>query len=258
MIVEETHRRGLIAETHSTNPEGLRLSVEAGIDLIQHPEVLANREISDALVGQIVEREIVCSMLVNTITGPAWENHLRNKAAAEARLATEAEGAQAAEWGRLRRPVQREKTTYQIRRDQRALGLGTEMRRLTAEKLIRGGCITSVGTDNYAGVAPEFGRTPKPIWQEPGIGTLLAIEGLVELGMTPAEAIVAGTRNGAIAAGALDEFGTIEVGKRADLLLLDGDPLADIANIREQSLVMAAGRVIDVDGLPTEPVYFKR
>ena len=258
VIVEETHARGLIAETHSTNPEGLRLSVEAGIDLIQHPEVLASREISDALVQQIVDRGIVCSMLVNTFTGPAWENHLTNRKAAEERLSREAEGAQAREWGRLRRPVEREKTTYQIRREQRAVGHGNEVRRLNAKKLIDGGCITSLGTDNYAGVAPEYGRTPKPIWQEPGIGTLLAIEGLVEMGMTPGDAIVAGTRNGAIASGALDEFGTIEVGKLADLLVLDADPLADITNIRKQSVVMAAGRIIDVDALPTEPVYFKR
>ena len=258
VIVEETHARGLIAETHSTNPEGLRLSVEAGIDLIQHPEVLASREISDALVEQIVDRGIVCSMLVNTFTGPAWENHLTNRKAAEERLAREAEGARVREWGRLRRPVEREKTTYQIRREQRAVGHGNEVRRLNAKKLIDGGCITSLGTDNYAGVAPEYGRTPKPIWQEPGIGTLLAIEGLVEMGMTPGDAIVAGTRNGAIAAGALDEFGTIEVGKLADLLVLDADPLADITNIRKQSVVMAAGRIIDADALPTEPVYFKR
>ena len=258
VIVEETHARGLIAETHSTSPEGLRLSVEAGIDLIQHPEVLASREMSDALVQQIVDRGIVCSMIVNTITGPAWENHLANRAAAEERLAREAEGARAREWGRLRRPVEREKTSYQIRREQRALGHGTEMRRLNAKKLIAGGCITTLGTDNYAGVAPEYGRTPKPIWQEPGIGTILAIEGLVELGMTPGEAIVAATRNGAIASGALDEFGTIEVGKLADLLVLDADPLADIANIRKQSVVMAAGKIVDVDALPSDPVYFKR
>ncbi len=258
VIVEETHRRGLVAETHSTNPEGLRLSVEAGIDLIQHPEVLGGREISDALVGQIRDRGTVCSMLVNTFTGPAWETHLKNRAAAQERLAAEAGGEQAAEWGRLRRPVEREKTTYQVRREQRALGEGQEIRRRNAIKLIEGGCVVTLGTDNYAGVAPEFGRTPKPIWQEPGIGTLLAIEGLVELGMSPGEAIVAGTRNGAIAAGALDEFGTIEIGKIADLLLLDADPLQEITNIRKQSMVMAGGRVIDVDALPTKPVYFVR
>ena len=53
MIVDETHKRGLIAETHSTSPEGLRLSVEAGLDLIQHPEVLSGHVMSDALVKQI-------------------------------------------------------------------------------------------------------------------------------------------------------------------------------------------------------------
>ncbi len=224
------------------------------IDLIQHPEVLADREISDALVTQIREREIVCSMLVNTITGPAWQQHLEQKEAAEARMSAD----DTDEWGRLRRPVEREKTSFELRRERNELGHGAEMRRLNAEKLIAGGCIVTLGTDNYAGVAPEFARSPKPIWQEPGIGTLLAIEGLVELGMTPSDAIVAATRNGALAARGLDDFGTIEVGKFADLLLLDADPLEDIANIRKQSLVMVEGVVVDVAALPTRPVMFRR
>ena len=38
VIVDETHKRGLVAETHSISIEGLRLAVLAGIDLIQHPE----------------------------------------------------------------------------------------------------------------------------------------------------------------------------------------------------------------------------
>ncbi|MFV1987841.1 MAG: amidohydrolase family protein, partial [Gemmatimonadota bacterium] len=254
VIVEETHRRGLIAETHSTNPEGLRLSIEAGVDLIQHPEILAAREISDALVEQIRDRGIVCSMLVNTITGPAWQQHLESKEAAEARTAA----GDTDDWGRLRRTVEREKTTFELRRERNALGYWIEMRRLNAEKLIAGGCIVTVGTDNYAGVAPEFAREAKPIWQEPGIGTLLAIEGLVELGMTPSDAIVAATRNGALASQGLDDFGTIEVGKLADLLLLDADPLDDISNIRKQSVVMVEGVVVDVGALPTRPVMFRR
>jgi imidazolonepropionase-like amidohydrolase len=42
-IVEEAHARGRVAETHATTGDGLRLSLEAGIDLIQHPELLGNR-----------------------------------------------------------------------------------------------------------------------------------------------------------------------------------------------------------------------
>ena len=65
-----------------------------------------------------------------------------------------------------------------------------EMRRLNAQNLIKAGNILTPGTDNYVGTAPEFRREPKPIWTEPGMGTITAIEGLVELGMTPSQAIV--------------------------------------------------------------------
>ena len=82
VIVDETHKRNRSAEVHATNPEGLRLSIEAGIDLIQHPEVLADREMSDALVAAIRERRIVGSMLVNTFTGEAWKK-LKNIAQPE-------------------------------------------------------------------------------------------------------------------------------------------------------------------------------
>lgn len=44
VIVQETHKRGGVAEIHSTNAEGLRLSVLARIDLIQHPEALGRRK----------------------------------------------------------------------------------------------------------------------------------------------------------------------------------------------------------------------
>ena len=86
VMVEEAHKRGLVAETHSTTIEGMRLSVEAGIDLIQHPEVLSPREMPPDLVKLLRDRGIICSMLASTITGEAWEKHLKDKAQAEKKL----------------------------------------------------------------------------------------------------------------------------------------------------------------------------
>ena len=149
----------------------------------------------------------------------------------------------------------RARTEAELRRDRGDVGLG--VRRSNAQKLISGGCITAIATDNYLGLAPEFRRDPKPDWQEPGLGSLAAIEGLVELGMTPLQAITAATKNGALASKALKDYGTIEVGKAADLLLLGADPTADIHNIRKLELVMKGGVVVDQNALPSVRIWTK-
>jgi imidazolonepropionase-like amidohydrolase len=59
------------------------------------------------------------------------------------------------------------------------------------------------------------------------------------------EALQAATLVPARVMGMEREVGTVEAGKAADLLLLDADPLADIANTRRVSAVIAAGRVYD-------------
>ncbi len=238
VIVEETHRRGRVAETHSTTIEGLRLSIEAGIDLIQHPEMLGPREMPDDLARLIKEKNIVCSMLVSTITGEPWSKHLKDREAAQKKLDEAA------------KKSMHEKTLTELKRRNADLGMDLETRRRNAQKLIRSGCVVTPGTDSYWGSAPEFARERKPEAQDHGTGTILAIEGLVELGMTPAEAIVAGTKNGAIACRALKDYGTLETGKVADLVVLDADPLADIHNIGKIRLVMKEGRTIDLGQLP--------
>ena len=70
---------------------------------------------------------------------------------------------------------------------------------------------------------------------------------LVEYGLTPMESIVAGTRNAAANIGLLDDTGTIEVGKYADMVVVDGDPLQDIAILRDSErikLVMKEGQTV--------------
>jgi imidazolonepropionase-like amidohydrolase len=245
VIVEEAHKRNRAAETHSTSIEGLRVSIAAGIDGIQHPELLDGRALPDDLVKTIVDRNLNCSMLASTITGPAWKRHLKTKDEA---LKKRAEAEKEA------RTPAREKTSSERRKEATDLGDDLEMRRANAQTLIRARCRITPGTDSYWAAAPEFTRTPKPAEQDHGIGTIMAIEGLVELGMSPSQAIVAGTRNGASAARGLNDFGTIEAGKFADVVLLTADPLADIGNLRKVSAVIKEGRTIDRDRLPASRV----
>jgi len=243
VIVDEAHKRGKAAETHSTTIEGLRLSIQAGIDLIQHPELMTPREMPDDLVALIKQRNIVCSMLLSTITGEAWSKHNKARVEAEKKL-DEAE----------KKNPQRERTFAEERRRAADLGVDLETRRRNAQRLISAGAIVTAGTDSYWGAAAELTREPKPTNQDHGIGTITAIEGLVELGMTPSQALVAATKNGAIACRKLNEFGTIEPGKFADLLILDADPLVDIHNIRKLRSVMKEGRVVGPGALPEKRV----
>jgi imidazolonepropionase-like amidohydrolase len=77
----------------------------------------------------------------------------------------------------------------------------------------------------------------------PGFGIHDELALLVEAGLPPLAALQAATRNAAQFVGQLDSRGTIEVGKTADLVLLDKDPLADIHNTRSIQAVVLNGRL---------------
>jgi imidazolonepropionase-like amidohydrolase len=64
----------------------------------------------------------------------------------------------------------------------------------------------------------------------------------VAAGLTPYQALETGTRNVAMFFGTLPRTGTIEVGKRADLVLLDANPLVDVRNTTRRAGVMLGGR----------------
>jgi imidazolonepropionase-like amidohydrolase len=100
-------------------------------------------------------------------------------------------------------------------------------------KLFRAGVTIGVGTD---------------IWQIP-TGVHMELEQLVSAGLTPAEALIAGTRSSAQILGAEKDLGTIEVGKRADLVIIDADPLVDIRNTRKIWNVFKDGHLIDRNAL---------
>ena len=76
----------------------------------------------------------------------------------------------------------------------------------------------------------------------PGLSLHEELALLVEAGLTPLEALRTATVNPARVLGMADSLGTIEAGKLADLVLLDANPLADIANTRQIRAVVADGR----------------
>lgn len=76
-----------------------------------------------------------------------------------------------------------------------------------------------------------------------GPSVYLEIEALRRAGLSPMDVLIASTRNGALAMGRLDDFGTIEAGRIADMIVLTADPLADVRNIRSIERVVRAGTI---------------
>jgi imidazolonepropionase-like amidohydrolase len=76
----------------------------------------------------------------------------------------------------------------------------------------------------------------------PGFSLHDELEWLVKVGFTPAEAIQAATRKPAEFMGKLDQYGVVEAGRAADVVLLEANPLKDIRNTREISAVVLGGK----------------
>lgn len=77
-----------------------------------------------------------------------------------------------------------------------------------------------------------------------GKGLHKELELMVEAGISPVEAIIAGTRNAADNLAKASELGTIESGKLADVIAVSGDPLKDIRDTRKIKLVIRDGRIL--------------
>ncbi len=80
------------------------------------------------------------------------------------------------------------------------------------------------------------------------------MEAMQDAGVPAADVVVMSTRNGAHAMGRLDDFGTLEPGKIADLLVLGGDPSEDVSNFREIEWVMRAGVMHSVHDLSNDAI----
>lgn len=95
-----------------------------------------------------------------------------------------------------------------------------------------------------AGVDILMGTDAPQIFSVPGFSLHRELERMVEIGMTPYEVLRTGTVNVAKHFGWEDRAGTVAVGRNADLLLLEANPLRDIRALQQRAGVMSAGRWI--------------
>jgi len=101
------------------------------------------------------------------------------------------------------------------------------------QKLKKAGVKMAIGTDAIYEVKQ---LDPQIYFEE--------VERFVKNGYTPQAAIIAATRIGAEAIDVIDRLGTIEKGKLADLLVIDGDPLKNIKDLRKVAVIIQEGKII--------------
>src|SRR5579859_508171 len=102
-----------------------------------------------------------------------------------------------------------------------------------------------VGLMQKSGVKILAGTDSAAPYVVPGFSLHEELALLVKAGLTPMEALEAATRNPAEFLGHLDSQGTVAVGKNADLVMLDANPLADIQNTQKIRAVIVRGEVLD-------------
>ena len=229
-VVDVARPRGVRVHRHLYEPEDIRAALRAGVDVLQHVGSAGEPPYPEELVLEIAQRgvPVVLTMAHRIWVWPAtlaFPTRLQDP--------------------RLERdlpPAMYQEVQRSVR-DYRHLGYF----RTTPEQIrnARAGAASQfIGANAYMGVGTDSG-TPlnyhtEAMWRE--------MSALVESGMDPLRVISAATKNGAEIMGLADEIGTIEPGKLADVIVVDGDPLFDINVLGYVDTVVKDGIVWKLSG----------
>lgn len=93
-----------------------------------------------------------------------------------------------------------------------------------------------------AGAGILMGTDSPQLFSVPGFSLHREMQTMADAGMTPYQILESGTKNVGIYFQSQDSFGTIAIGRRADLILTNSNPLEDIANVADRAGVMVRGR----------------
>lgn len=235
---EEARKAGIPFATHTFTVESLRLAVELDPDLLMHPNVMNPPwQYASPLQKQSIRSSIEAiadkGIYAGLMSIPEKE---------QMRIYKEWDFREHADKPYLNQiMVNRQVGTASTSFEERAAGIRV---------WLDGDVKYTLATDQ----GPDTTDLGPVVWGRLGRMHFNRMIGLQDVGASPMDILIAATRNGAAAYGLGDELGTVEQGKIADLLVLDADPLADIANMRSISMVIKDGRIVDRDALPSVKV----
>jgi imidazolonepropionase-like amidohydrolase len=217
-LTEAAHAEGLAVIAHASTAAGAVKVVECGVDVLAHApsDLMSESDVRAVAAGGVA---LVATLgIVDGFTGPDGQLPLLTEPELAARLSP-----------RWRRVLDRQSRRWMP--PQPPDGAAASQNTLA---LMRAGVRILAGTD-----APNPGLVF-------GASLHRELRHLVGAGLSPAEAIVAATSAPAETFGLTDR-GRLTVGSRADLLLVDGDPLTDITATQRLRSSWVAGRVVVPD-----------
>ncbi|GAA3543124.1 amidohydrolase family protein [Amycolatopsis ultiminotia] len=224
IIVEEAHRGGLTAQSHTSTVEGLRMAIEAGCDLVQHCNMTGPTEIPRETLELLAGKN--CGAVVFPLTDNGFKI-LKESVSDHEWTMWQASDANA-------RNLVDSGASILLANDG-----GIFAPEVRSEPMIK-------GTWNGLPEDEALGRL--------ATGHFVWLKAMEEKGMSPMALLHAATRNIAEAYQVDDDLGTLEAGKIADLVVLDEDPLQSAKNYQSIHAVIKDGAVVDLDALPEQPL----
>tara|TARA_Y100000590_G_scaffold468516_1_gene651538 strand:- start:1914 stop:3287 length:1374 start_codon:yes stop_codon:yes gene_type:complete len=221
-VVEEAHKHNIKVHAHLYDPDDIKAAINAGVDVFQHVGSGRNPPYDQELLSDIAHKKIP---IVQTISHRIWiypeTVHFPE---------------------RLHDPIHRKDMPEDIYNEVinsfinfhrlsyfDEIGLEVRNSKIASRQFIESGAYMGVGTD----AASPMNFHSDAMWFE--------MSALVDSGMTPIQVISAATKTNAEILGQIDELGTVEPGKLADVIVIDGNPLSNIDNMANVEIVVKDG-----------------